>query len=229
MRCKSLLCLFVTIFQAWEAVRLEFLSGRSSSATYREKLIQYFSQQLRCFRLAVHPSLNKCLILMSAQDNSCHYLWACVCVARTVWHGGLQMSFPGCSSSKRTGLNCSSASWTCLSHKTFTRGTKHLIRLTTKAVISFQPLFYWCMLFFFWFPLQGPFLWASGLLAICGQRQKLNGHWVLWLPETLWEELWERRQHDQVGKPLWDFGTFPQGPGPSKSGRVCGYIFLTVE
>uniref|UniRef100_A0A672J424 Nephrocystin-3 n=1 Tax=Salarias fasciatus TaxID=181472 RepID=A0A672J424_SALFA len=32
--------------QAWEAVRLEFLVGGSSSATYREKLIQYFSQQL---------------------------------------------------------------------------------------------------------------------------------------------------------------------------------------
>uniref|UniRef100_A0A3B4TS01 Nephrocystin-3 n=1 Tax=Seriola dumerili TaxID=41447 RepID=A0A3B4TS01_SERDU len=32
--------------QAWEAVRLEFLSGGSSSATYREKLIHYFSQQL---------------------------------------------------------------------------------------------------------------------------------------------------------------------------------------
>ncbi|XP_075936711.1 nephrocystin-3 isoform X2 [Anarhichas minor] len=32
--------------QAWEAVRLEFLSGGSSSAAYREKLIQYFSQQL---------------------------------------------------------------------------------------------------------------------------------------------------------------------------------------
>ncbi|KAM3593907.1 uncharacterized protein V6R79_025211 [Siganus canaliculatus] len=32
--------------QAWEAVRLEFLSGGHSSATYREKLIHYFSQQL---------------------------------------------------------------------------------------------------------------------------------------------------------------------------------------
>ncbi|XP_031160773.1 nephrocystin-3 isoform X1 [Sander lucioperca] len=32
--------------QAWEAVRLEFLGGGSSSASYREKLIQYFSQQL---------------------------------------------------------------------------------------------------------------------------------------------------------------------------------------
>ncbi|KAM7369842.1 hypothetical protein PAMP_011132 [Pampus punctatissimus] len=32
--------------QAWEAVRLEFLSGGSSSAAYREKLIHYFSQQL---------------------------------------------------------------------------------------------------------------------------------------------------------------------------------------
>eukprot|EP00064_Thunnus_orientalis_P000037 superscaffoldBa00000002_g37 len=32
--------------EAWEAVRLEFLSGGSSSATYREKLIHYFSQQL---------------------------------------------------------------------------------------------------------------------------------------------------------------------------------------
>ncbi|XP_053268651.1 nephrocystin-3 isoform X1 [Pleuronectes platessa] len=32
--------------QAWEAVRLEFLGGGSSSATYREKLIHYFSQQL---------------------------------------------------------------------------------------------------------------------------------------------------------------------------------------
>ncbi|KAK9527674.1 hypothetical protein VZT92_014214 [Zoarces viviparus] len=32
--------------QAWEAVRLEFLGGGSSSAAYREKLIQYFSQQL---------------------------------------------------------------------------------------------------------------------------------------------------------------------------------------
>ncbi|TMS16188.1 Nephrocystin-3 [Larimichthys crocea] len=33
--------------QAWEAVRLEFLGGGSSSAAYREKLIHYFSQQLR--------------------------------------------------------------------------------------------------------------------------------------------------------------------------------------
>ncbi|KAF0028028.1 hypothetical protein F2P81_019115 [Scophthalmus maximus] len=33
--------------QAWEAVRLEFLGGGSSSATYREKLIRYFTQQLR--------------------------------------------------------------------------------------------------------------------------------------------------------------------------------------
>lgn len=32
--------------QAWEAVRLEFLSGGHSSTTYREKLIHYFSQQL---------------------------------------------------------------------------------------------------------------------------------------------------------------------------------------
>ncbi|XP_040926269.1 nephrocystin-3 isoform X2 [Betta splendens] len=32
--------------QAWEAVRLEFLSGGRSSATYREKLIHYFNQQL---------------------------------------------------------------------------------------------------------------------------------------------------------------------------------------
>ncbi|KAM8823241.1 nephrocystin-3 isoform 2-T2 [Spinachia spinachia] len=32
--------------QAWEAARLEFLGGGSSSAAYREKLIQYFSQQL---------------------------------------------------------------------------------------------------------------------------------------------------------------------------------------
>uniref|UniRef100_A0A669DTL9 Nephrocystin-3 n=1 Tax=Oreochromis niloticus TaxID=8128 RepID=A0A669DTL9_ORENI len=32
--------------QAWEAVRLEFLAGGSSSTTYREKLIHYFNQQL---------------------------------------------------------------------------------------------------------------------------------------------------------------------------------------
>ncbi|XP_034718379.1 nephrocystin-3 [Etheostoma cragini] len=32
--------------QAWEAVRLEFLGGGSSSPSYREKLIHYFSQQL---------------------------------------------------------------------------------------------------------------------------------------------------------------------------------------
>uniref|UniRef100_A0AAQ5XL17 Nephrocystin-3 n=1 Tax=Amphiprion ocellaris TaxID=80972 RepID=A0AAQ5XL17_AMPOC len=32
--------------QAWEAVRLEFLGGGSSSTTYREKLIHYFNQQL---------------------------------------------------------------------------------------------------------------------------------------------------------------------------------------
>uniref|UniRef100_A0A3B4FDA6 Nephrocystin-3 n=1 Tax=Pundamilia nyererei TaxID=303518 RepID=A0A3B4FDA6_9CICH len=32
--------------QAWEAVRLEFLTGGSSSTTYREKLIHYFNQQL---------------------------------------------------------------------------------------------------------------------------------------------------------------------------------------
>uniref|UniRef100_A0A3Q3KUZ0 Nephrocystin-3 n=1 Tax=Mastacembelus armatus TaxID=205130 RepID=A0A3Q3KUZ0_9TELE len=32
--------------QAWEAVRLQFLGGGSSSANYREKLIHYFSQQL---------------------------------------------------------------------------------------------------------------------------------------------------------------------------------------
>uniref|UniRef100_A0A8D3CG74 Nephrocystin-3 n=1 Tax=Scophthalmus maximus TaxID=52904 RepID=A0A8D3CG74_SCOMX len=36
----------VTVLQAWEAVRLEFLGGGSSSATYREKLIRYFTQQL---------------------------------------------------------------------------------------------------------------------------------------------------------------------------------------
>lgn len=35
------------VWQACEAVRLEFLSGGSSSASYREKLIHYFSQQLR--------------------------------------------------------------------------------------------------------------------------------------------------------------------------------------
>lgn len=42
--------LFVFVFslQAWEAVRLEFLDGGSNSAVYREKLIYYFSQQLRC-------------------------------------------------------------------------------------------------------------------------------------------------------------------------------------
>lgn len=42
--------LFVFVFslQAWEAVRLEFLDGGSNSAVYREKLIHYFSQQLRC-------------------------------------------------------------------------------------------------------------------------------------------------------------------------------------
>ncbi|CAG04288.1 unnamed protein product, partial [Tetraodon nigroviridis] len=33
--------------QAWEAVRLEFLDGGINSAAYRERLIQYFSQQLR--------------------------------------------------------------------------------------------------------------------------------------------------------------------------------------
>ncbi|XP_024910121.1 nephrocystin-3 isoform X2 [Cynoglossus semilaevis] len=32
--------------QAWEAVRLEFLGGGSNTATYREKLVHYFSQQL---------------------------------------------------------------------------------------------------------------------------------------------------------------------------------------
>ncbi|XP_032359936.1 nephrocystin-3 isoform X2 [Etheostoma spectabile] len=32
--------------QAWEAVRLEFLGGGSSLPSYRQKLIQYFSQQL---------------------------------------------------------------------------------------------------------------------------------------------------------------------------------------
>lgn len=36
--------------QAWEAVRLEFLDGGNSSAVYREKLIHYFSQQLRCLK-----------------------------------------------------------------------------------------------------------------------------------------------------------------------------------
>lgn len=35
------------VFQAWEAVQLEFLGGGSSLAAYREKLLQYFSQQLR--------------------------------------------------------------------------------------------------------------------------------------------------------------------------------------
>lgn len=43
----SLLCA-CSFLQAWEAVRLEFLDGGSSSAVYREKLILYFSQQLRC-------------------------------------------------------------------------------------------------------------------------------------------------------------------------------------
>lgn len=42
------LSIHVSVFQAWEAVRLEFLSGGSSSAAYREKLIHYFNQQLRC-------------------------------------------------------------------------------------------------------------------------------------------------------------------------------------
>lgn len=47
-------CLFS--FQAWEAVRLEFLDGGSSSAAYREKLIHYFSQQLRCLRVLTFSS-----------------------------------------------------------------------------------------------------------------------------------------------------------------------------
>ncbi|XP_013868832.1 nephrocystin-3 isoform X2 [Austrofundulus limnaeus] len=44
----TLRCGLVTFqhLQACEAVRLEFLSGGSSSASYREKLIHYFSQQL---------------------------------------------------------------------------------------------------------------------------------------------------------------------------------------
>ena len=53
------LFLSVSVFQAWEAVRLEFLGGGSSSATYREKLINYFSQQLRCLRVAILSSCNK--------------------------------------------------------------------------------------------------------------------------------------------------------------------------
>ncbi|MBN3315241.1 NPHP3 protein, partial [Atractosteus spatula] len=33
-------------FQAWEAVRLEYMNGKLNSSIHREKLIQYFSQQL---------------------------------------------------------------------------------------------------------------------------------------------------------------------------------------
>lgn len=42
------ICVFFR--QAWEAVRLEFLDGGINSAAYREKLIRYFSQQLRWSR-----------------------------------------------------------------------------------------------------------------------------------------------------------------------------------
>ncbi|XP_030612785.1 nephrocystin-3 isoform X2 [Archocentrus centrarchus] len=44
--------------QAWEAVRLEFLGGGSSSTAYREKLIHYFNQQLRCCRDPLHKHIH---------------------------------------------------------------------------------------------------------------------------------------------------------------------------
>lgn len=44
---STFLTVFVFSFQAWEAVRLEFLDGGINTAAYREQLIQYFSQQLR--------------------------------------------------------------------------------------------------------------------------------------------------------------------------------------
>lgn len=52
----TVLKLFFSL-QAWEAVRLEFLDGGSCSAAYRDKLIQYFSQQLRCLKVfCISPS-----------------------------------------------------------------------------------------------------------------------------------------------------------------------------
>lgn len=65
-------CLIVSVCQAGEAVRLEFLSGGSSSAIYREKLIQYFSQQLRCCRADILSQSNCIHILVPVQLVSSH-------------------------------------------------------------------------------------------------------------------------------------------------------------
>ncbi len=72
------------VFQAWEAVRLEFLGGGSSSAAYREKLIHYFSQQLRCLRVVIFSSYNTTHILLSLLLMSLCYV--CVCSQdRVTW------------------------------------------------------------------------------------------------------------------------------------------------
>lgn len=75
----------VLVLQAWEAVRLEFLGGGSSSAAYREKLIHYFSQQLRCLRVVILPSYNTTHVFLSSQLIVC-MLCVCVCSQdRVTW------------------------------------------------------------------------------------------------------------------------------------------------
>ncbi|XP_062235036.1 nephrocystin-3-like isoform X2 [Platichthys flesus] len=56
--------------QAWEAVRLEFLGGGSSSATYREKLINYFSQQLSQDRVTWRVADELPWLLQQQEDRS---------------------------------------------------------------------------------------------------------------------------------------------------------------
>ncbi|XP_029313702.1 nephrocystin-3 isoform X1 [Cottoperca gobio] len=56
--------------QAWEAVRLEFLGGGSSSAAYREKLIQYFSQQLSQDRVTWRVADELPWLLLQQEDRT---------------------------------------------------------------------------------------------------------------------------------------------------------------
>lgn len=65
----------MNVCQAWEAVRLEFLGGGSSSASYREKLIHYFSQQLRYFRVAREAFAGNLTFFVSSPN-----FIVCVCV-----------------------------------------------------------------------------------------------------------------------------------------------------
>ncbi|XP_046879327.1 nephrocystin-3 isoform X1 [Hypomesus transpacificus] len=56
--------------QAWEAVRLEFMNGGTSSATYREKLIHYFSQQLGEDRVTWRVADELPWLLQQQEDRS---------------------------------------------------------------------------------------------------------------------------------------------------------------